>query len=141
MTEPMDLSPDEQTRIRAEEELRARVRAEIHERHLRETRPNYWTGFILNALVIGTGFFVIKEIVWGVIWILLAIVLFAATSGYSWLIIGLCSLIHYRFTYAKKYKIPTERMWDATNVRLLLLVIGLVAFAMILSYIRPNLDY
>lgn len=94
----------EKNRIRAEETYRAQVRGEIAQAAQRESAPSYWTGFILNALVFGLGFFVIGEVVWGVVWLIAALVLNLSTSFISWPFLAVGVLIHYRAVYARKYR-------------------------------------
>ena len=97
------LSAEERARIRAEETYRAQVRGEVAHAAQRQNAPSYWTGFILNLLVIGVGFFAISEPLWAVVWLLLAIVLNFSTGFLAWPIIAIGVLIHYRAIYARKY--------------------------------------
>lgn len=97
------LSEEEKARIRAEETYRAEVRGEVARTEQRQNAPGYWTGFILNLLVFGLGFFVIGEVVWGVVWLIGALVLNLSTSFISWPFLAVGVLIHYRMVYARKY--------------------------------------
>lgn len=98
------LDPAEKARIRAEEAYRAQVRGEIAQTTMRQNAPSYWTGFILNALVFGLGFFVIGEVAWGAVWLIAALVLNLSTSFISWPFLAVGVLIHYRVVYARKYR-------------------------------------
>lgn len=94
------MDADTRRRIEEEERYRAQVRKDIATREA----PGYWTGFVLNLLIIGVGHFVIGEVVWGVVWLLLAIFLVPATGFLAWPFIAFGVLIHYRNSYAHKYR-------------------------------------
>ncbi|GEM49734.1 hypothetical protein [Deinococcus cellulosilyticus] len=98
------LTDEEKARIRAEEEYRERIRLESQRHAQQINAPNYWTGFILNLLIVGIGHFVIGEVGWGVVWLLLAIFLVPATGFIAWPFIAFGVLIHYRNVYAHKYQ-------------------------------------
>ena len=89
--------------IESEERLRLEVRRRLEGEALRRDPPNYWTGFVLNVLVVGVGFFTIAEAGWAVVWLLLAVVLNPMTMFLAWPFIAFGSLVHYRNVYAAKY--------------------------------------
>ena len=97
---PDPLSDTDRARIRAEETYRAQVRDDA----VAANRPGYWGGFIVNFLLTGVGFFLIGEVGYAVMWLLIAIIGNAVTSFIAapFIIIGV--LIHYRSVYARKYK-------------------------------------
>lgn len=97
------LSADERARIEAEETYRAQVRGNLAYQAQRQNAPSYWTGFILNLLVIGLGFFVIGEVVWGIVWLIAALVVNLNTAFITLPLFWIGVLIHYRVVYARKY--------------------------------------
>ena len=97
------MDEDKRRQIEAEEVYRARIRQELEAESRRQSRPSYWTGFILNLLIIGIGHFVIGEPGWAVVWLLLAIVLVPLTAFVAWPFLAIGVLIHYRNVYVSKY--------------------------------------
>lgn len=94
----MSLDPKTKSRIEAEEIHPAKVRAKDH-----QNVPNYWSGFLLNMLLPGFGFFLIGEVGHGIMWAV--IVLLAAFAGIIPILaaIWFMSLVEYHSTYKKKY--------------------------------------
>lgn len=43
----------------------------------------YWVGFVLNILLPGLGFFVIREWKWGSIW--LGVAILSTVAGFEWI--------------------------------------------------------
>lgn len=99
----MTLTPEDRARIEAEETYRAQVRGNLAYQEQRQNAPSYWTGFILNLLVIGLGFFVIGEVIWGIVWLITAVVVNVSTFFLTVPIFWVGALVHYRVVYARKY--------------------------------------
>ena len=97
------LTEEDKRRIEEEEVYRAQVRQSVKIEEQKRDAPNYWTGFILDLLIIGLGHLVIGEVLWGVIWFALAVFLSPITGFIAWPFIAVGVLIHYRNLYAKKY--------------------------------------
>lgn len=100
---------DEERRRIIEDEARRAEEARLREDyrrtsgHAREGVPGYWLGFILNLILIGAGFWTIRETAWGWIWLIGALILNLSTGGVTWVFTALGVLVHYHLTYQSKY--------------------------------------
>lgn len=112
MTQPPELDETTKARIRAEELERAKVREEIAtETRIRE-RPSYWTGAILNVLIVGTGFMYIGRIGLGLAWLLVTLALAFLLSPLIGIACIVASYFHYDTTYGHLYATAEEKAAD-----------------------------
>lgn len=141
MTQPQDLDDATRARIRAEELEHAKVREEIAAETRVRNRPGYWTGALLNVLIIGAGFMYLGRVGTGIFWLLVALALaFATTPLLSWPLLVVITYFHYDSIYGRLYASPEERAGDARQGRLTWWLLGGIALLLGLFFLlAPHL--